>query len=299
VLLCQKEIPHVKIGFRIPGKAREISFADLCAWAVASGFGSIDLAAPDPEQVQTARAAGLEIGTIDLPVPAMKDLLSPNPEKQAAGVQVAKDAIDASAALECRRMFFVLFPEEFSQKRSESFAIWKETFPAVAAHAEARGVRLALEGWPGPAPHYPALGCTPEMWRAMFAAVPSPAFGLNFDPSHLVRIGIDWQRALDEFGGRIVHVHGKDTGMDPERRYEHGTLGPTFRKPVPFSEGWWRYTIPGEGLVDWCRLIGRLEDFGFDEVVSVELEDYRYHETWALQADGLVRSLRHLARWVR
>jgi sugar phosphate isomerase/epimerase len=68
---------------------------------------------------------------------------------------------------------------------------------------------------------------------------------------------------------------------------------------VGFSESWWRYTIPGDGLVDWCRLIGRLEDLGFDGVVSVELEDYRYHNTWELQADGLRRSREHLARWVR
>ena len=47
------------------------------------------------------------------------------------------------------------------------------------------------------------------------------------------------------------------------------------------------------------RLIGRLEDFGFNGIISVELEDYRYHETWALQADGLARSRRHLTQWVR
>ena len=80
----------------------------------------------------------------------------------------------------------------------------------------------------------------------MSTAVPSAAFGLNYDASHLVRIGVDYLRALDEFGDRIVHVHGKDTDFDAERTYEHGTLGPTFRKPVGFSEGWWRYTIPGE-----------------------------------------------------
>jgi len=289
----------VKIGFRIPGKAGEISFEELCAWATESGFGSIDLSSPDPECIRTARSAGLEIGTIDLPVPAMRNLLSPDPEKQLAGQQSAREAIDGAADQGCSRMFFVLFPEEFSQKRSDSFTIWNETFPAVVAHAEARGVRLALEGWPGPAPHYPALGCTPEMWRAMFAAIPSAAFGLNFDPSHLVRIGVDWRRALDEFGDRVIHVHGKDTDFDSERLYEHGNLGPTFRASVGFSEGWWRYTIPGDGLVDWCRLIGRLEDFGFDGVVSVELEDYRYRNTWALQADGLRRSRQHLSRWVR
>lgn len=289
----------MKIGFRIPGKAQEISFDELCAWATQTGFGSIDLATPDAEQIRSARSAGLEIGTVDLPVPAMKGLLSPDPEKQQSGLTAAKQAIDGAAENSCHRMFFVLFPEDLTQKRSDSFAIWKETFPEVVAHAETRGVRLALEGWPGPAPFYPALGCTPEMWRAMFAAVPSPAFGLNFDPSHLVRIGVDWRRALDEFGDRVVHVHGKDTDMDPERLYEHGTLGPTFRKSVPFGESWWRYTIPGEGMVDWCRLIGRLEEFHFDGVVSVELEDYRYHGAWELQADGLRRSLQHLARWIR
>jgi sugar phosphate isomerase/epimerase len=289
----------MKIGFRIPGKAREIPFAELCRWAVETGFGSIDLAAPNADEIRAARAARLEIGTVDLPVPAMKQLLSPDASARAAGIEAAQQTIEAAAEHGCTRLFFVLFPEDFSQKRADSFAHWKESFPAVARFAEEKGVRLALEGWPGPAPTYPAIGCTPEMWRAMFAAVPSPAFGLNFDPSHLVRIGVDWRRALDEFGPRVVHVHGKDTDFDPERLYEHGNLGPTFRKPLPFGESWWRYTIPGEGLVDWCRLIGRLEDFGFDGVVSVELEDYRYHDTWDLQADGLRRSREHLARWVR
>jgi sugar phosphate isomerase/epimerase len=284
----------MKIGFRIPGKAGELPFADLCAWATGVGFGSVDLPAPDPALVEAARAAGLEIGTVDLPVPAMKKLLSPEPTVRAAGVRDACAVIDAAVALDCRRLFFILLPEDPTQNRADSFAHWADSFPIVAGHAEARGARLALEGWPGPAPHYPALGCTPETWRAMFAACPSPAFGLNFDPSHLVRIGVDWRRALDEFGDRVVHAHGKDTDFDSERAYEHGHLGPTFRKPVAFSEGWWRYTIPGEGLVDWSRLLARLGDLGFDGVVSVELEDYRYHETWALQAEGLRRSCAHL-----
>jgi sugar phosphate isomerase/epimerase len=287
----------MKIGFRIPGRARETTFEELCAWAIGAGFGSIDLGSADPERISVARAAGLEIGTIDLP--GTRDLVSADPGKQASGADAARAAIATTADHGCTRMFCVFVPEDPTRKRRDTFETWARTFPAVAAYAEERGVRIAMEGWPGGGPHYPAIGCTPEMWRAMFAAVPSPAFGLNFDPSHLVRIGIDPFRALDEFGGRVIHVHGKDTQFDAERMYEHGSLGPTFRKPVGFSESWWRYTIPGEGLTDWCRLIGRLEDHGFNGVVSVELEDYRYHDTWALQQDGLVRSQRHLARWVR
>jgi sugar phosphate isomerase/epimerase len=287
----------VKIGFRIPGRAREISFEELCAWGVKNGFSAIDLGSADRERIETARKAGLEIGTIDLP--GTGGLVSPDAAKQAAGAEAAKAAIAATAEAGCDKMFCVFVPEDQTRKRRESFEVWKETFPAVAAFAEEKGVRIAMEGWPGPGPAYPALGCTPEMWRAMFAAVPSKAFGLNFDPSHLVRIGIDPMRALDEFGDKVIHVHGKDTDFDAERLYEHGNLGPTFRSAVAFGESWWRYTIPGEGTVDWGRMIGRLEDFGFNGIVSVELEDYRYHETWALQADGLARSAAHLAKWVR
>lgn len=287
----------MKIGFRIPGKARDLPFGELCSWAVDAGFQSIDLPSADGDRVRTAQSFGLEIGTIDLPGTA--DLIHPDPERQRAGAEAAQAAIDAAAGYGCSRMFCVFVPEDRSRKRAETYEVWRQTFPAVAEFAESRGVRIAMEGWPGPGPHYPALGCTPEMWRAMFREVPSRAFGLNFDPSHLVRIGVDWRRALDEFGDRIVHAHGKDTDLDPERLYEHGNLGPTFRKPVGYSESWWRYTIPGEGLVDWCRLIGRLEDFGFQGVLSVELEDYRYSETWELQQDGLIRSRAHLARWVR
>jgi sugar phosphate isomerase/epimerase len=286
----------MKIGFRIPGRARETSFEELCRWAVEHAFGSIDLSSADAERISTARSAGLEIGTVDLP--GTGDLLSTDEAKQQAGVETCKKAIAVAAEQGCNRMFCVFVGDQ-SRKRADHFSVWKETFPAVAAFAEERGVRIAMEGWPGPGPSYPALGCTPEMWRAMFAAVPSQAFGLNYDPSHLVRIGVDYRRALDEFGDRVIHVHGKDTDFDQERLYEHGNLGPTFRKPVGFSESWWRYTIPGEGLVDWCRVIGRLEDFGFNGVVSVELEDYRYNDTWELQADGLARSQKHLANWVR
>src|SRR5256885_728093 len=86
--------PNVKIGFRIPGRAREISFEELCNWAVKTGFGSIDLGSADPERIATARKAGLEIGTIDLPGTA--GLVNPAPGKQAQGTEAATAAIGAA-----------------------------------------------------------------------------------------------------------------------------------------------------------------------------------------------------------
>jgi sugar phosphate isomerase/epimerase len=287
----------MKIGLRIPGEARNLPFAEFCAWCREAGFGAVDLGAVTAEAVATARQAGLEIGTADLP--GTRELCSDDPAQRAAGAETAKAAIRAARENGIERMFCVFVPADAARGRKANFENWTKAFPAVAEYAAAQGVRIAMEGWPGPGPYYPALGCTPEMWRAMFAAVPSPAFGLNFDPSHLVRIGVDWLRALDEFSSRVIHVHGKDTEIDHERLYEHGNLGPTFRAARPFGEGWWRYTIPGDGEVNWQVLVARLEDAGFDGIISVELEDHRYHGSWENQAEGLRRSQQHLARYVR
>jgi sugar phosphate isomerase/epimerase len=287
----------MKIGLRIPGEGRKRPFGEFCGWCRQAGFEGIDLGAVTAEAVRTAEDAGLEIGTADLP--GTRDLCSADPAKQAAGAEAAKAAIRTAAENGVHRMFCVFVPEDVAAGRRANFENWAKSFPPVVEFAESQGVRLAMEGWPGPAPSYPALGCTPEMWRAMFAHCPSSFFGLNYDPSHLVRIGVDLLRALDEFAGKVIHVHGKDTEIDPERLYEHGNLGPTFTRPRPFGESWWRYTIPGDGVVHWGRLVARLEDAGFNGMISVELEDHRFHGSWEREAEGLQRSQRHLAHFVR
>jgi len=281
------------IGVRQTGP---LPFPELCSWLKQNGFGAVDVGRVDAATKKTADDAGLVIGTADIPT---SQLLAKDPEKRQAGVEACKGAIRAAAENGVKNLFCVFVPEDQSRGRAANFEIWKETFPAVAQFAEQNGVNIAMEGWPGGAPYYGALGCTPEMWRAMFAAVPSPAFGLNYDPSHLVRIGVDYRIALHEFAHKVFHVHGKDTELDSERLYEHGNLGPTFHNARGFGEDWWRYTIPGDGIVDWGKVVQRLEDAGFNGIVSVELEDYRYWGSWEKQADGLLRSREHLSRYVR
>ena len=54
-------------------------------------------------------------------------------------------------------------------------------------------------------------------------------------------------RVLQEFASRINHCHGKDTELLPEARYLYGSLPPALTKAPSFSEGAWRYTVPGDG----------------------------------------------------
>jgi sugar phosphate isomerase/epimerase len=196
-----------------------------------------------------------------------------------------------------RVMFLCLVPEDRTQKIADSLAVYRETFPAIAAACEAADVRIVFEGWPGPAPSYPTLGYTPETWRAMFAAVPSSALGLNYDPSHLVRLGIDYLRVLDEFKERIYHCHGKDTALLSEAQYRYGHLPPALDKAPAFSEGAWRYCVPGDGVVDWGKIAFELSQAGYDGCVSIELEDARFWGSLEKEQQGITRAYQHLAHY--
>ncbi|MBC8075633.1 MAG: sugar phosphate isomerase/epimerase, partial [Chloroflexales bacterium] len=120
------------------------------------------------------------------------------------------------------------------------------------------------------------MGGSPDTWDAMFAAVPSPALGLEFDPSHRFWQGIDHLRALHEYPDRIYHVHAKDTELLPERRYRAGINDTSFR-----------FRIPGYGGIDWTTFIAALDEIGYSGGVAIEHEDPIY--SGARFDEGLTR----------
>ncbi|MBI2192713.1 MAG: sugar phosphate isomerase/epimerase [Planctomycetes bacterium] len=287
----------MKIGVRIPPVGREMGIGSFAKWLSQQGFGAIDTPPLTPEVRSAVDAAGLQIGTVD--AQHVRETLSPDEKVRAEGVKNLKTQITQTAALGGKILFTVLLPADPARGRKANFDIWKETWPEVLAHAEAAGVCFAIEWWPGPGPAYPALGCTPEMWRAMYRVTSSKALRMCYDPSHLARIQIDWMRSLHELGDRIVHVHAKDTEILPEKLYEMGNIGASFGVDMGFSEGWWRYCIPGDGVVNWQKVAARLEHIGFNGVFSVELEDHRYWKDGEAQKQGLIAARKHLAQFVR
>src|SRR5262249_34091986 len=79
---------------------------------------------------------------------------------------------------------------------ADNWPLFQALWPDIVRHAEACGVRVGIENcpmlfskdeWPGGK----NLAVAPAVWRQMFALIPSPHFGLNFDPSHLVWQHID------------------------------------------------------------------------------------------------------------
>jgi sugar phosphate isomerase/epimerase len=169
----------------------------------------------------------------------------------------------------------------------------RQVWPDLVRYAELVGVRIGIEHcpmlfsqdeWPGGK----NLPTTPQLWRQLFAELPSPNLGLNFDPSHLVWQHIDYVRCIREFGKRIVHFHAKDTRIDADRLYEVGSQG----------LGWHTAKIPGLGDVNWGALFSALSDEGYRGAVSIEVEDRAFEGSLADRQRSLRQSKRFLEQFV-
>jgi sugar phosphate isomerase/epimerase len=166
-----------------------------------------------------------------------------------------------------------------------------ETWRPLVAYAEQHAVRIGIENCPMlfTADEWPGgknLATTPAVFRRMFADIPSPSFGLNFDPSHFVWQHMDYLRPLREFKDRLFHVHAKDVRLDRERLDEVGTLA----TPLEYH----RPKLPGLGEVSWGRFFSVLSDSGYDGPVCVEVEDRAYEGSLDLRRQALRQSLGYL-----
>lgn len=281
------------IGMRIPGMGREMGFEGVVEWAAKVGLGSIDLPEVDRKMRKVCDDAGIGVGSVDWG--AGGGLLSKDTATRRKAVTIMKKRIRGAAAYGSGVVFLCLNPDDSSQSRADSLEVFKKVYPGVVAEAEKAGVYLAIEPYPGGGPTYPNLGCTAETLRAVFDAVPSEHLGICYDPSHFIRIGVDYQRILVEFGHRIRHVHAKDTELLDDGKYLYGCLGQSFgKKRYGHGEGWWRYCIPGWGTADWRWIVARLEELGYDGPLSIELEDDRYMGSARLNQEGIVAAKEYL-----
>jgi sugar phosphate isomerase/epimerase len=162
-----------------------------------------------------------------------------------------------------------------------------EVWPPLVRFAEEHGVRIGIENCPMffTADEWPGgknLAHAPAIWRRMFAEIASPAFGLNFDPSHLVWQHMDYIRPLAEFASRVVHVHLKDAQVDRQRLDDVGILATPLEFHTP--------KLPGRGQIDWPRFLESLRSAGYAGPVCIEVEDRQYEGSLEARQQALRES---------
>lgn len=277
----------MKIGF-YTSTLGDRPIDEVIRFAAAEGFDAIEIDIrshiPTPGDVapvvEAARAAGLHVSSLTL----FGNQLDPDAAARGPLRRSTHDYLLAAAAAKVPD--FVLFPgRDPNASEDENYRDFAAYAQSLLDATKGSPIRVLMENWPGPNKNFIAI--TPAGWRRLFALVPDPRLGLEFDPSHLVWQGIDPFAARTEFASRIGILHGKDTFIDEEAVQSGGYFG----------EGWWRYALPGRGLVDWRELIGAARRDGFDGVISIEHEDRDFG--WpkgdlAARLDGHRQAARHL-----
>jgi sugar phosphate isomerase/epimerase len=277
------------IGFRQGGGTWRRDAERVIRWMEANGLEVIDLGRDANETAQPYLDAGLQVGSVDLA--EWNGMISADAGQRAEAVARNAEYIHACAALGMKRHFVVMLPQNPDLPRSANFGYLVESFGQLVPVLEEHRAHIVAEGWPGPG----ALCCTPEGYRALFREVPSTAMGINYDPSHLIRQGIDPVRFLHEFGDRVFHVHGKDTELIPENLYEYGhEQPPTFAQRYAFGAMAWRYTIPGHGVMRWPVAFRILKGCGYAGCVSIELEDASFNGDEDTEKLGILQGARFL-----
>ena len=130
---------------------------------------------------------------------------------------------------------------------------------------DSEGVRFAHEVHPSEIAY--------DYWttvRTLEAIDHREAFGLNWDPSHMVWQGLDPVAFILDFADRIYHVDCKDTRMRMGNG-RNGILGS--HRPWADPRRGWDFVSTGRGDVPWEDAIRALNSIGYDGPISVEWED--------------------------
>jgi sugar phosphate isomerase/epimerase len=279
----------MKLGF-LTACLPQVPLADIAAWAAEHRYQAlevavwpkvggrefeashIDVANFGADQAGEVTELFAEHGLTLSSLAYYENNLHPDPERRTEIAAHVIRAIDAAALLGVETVgTFIGRHPGLSVK--ENIELAEQTLPRLVDHAGERGVKIiiencVMEGWHPDG--YPGnIAYSPELWEWMF----SLGLYLNYDPSHLLWIGIDPVTALKPYVDRIPHAQAKDTQLDPAARNRYGFFGKTLSREHPWDEGWWRYRVPGLGQVDWSGVVDALYEGGFTGVLSVEHED--------------------------
>jgi sugar phosphate isomerase/epimerase len=285
------QLGEFPIGFRRGwGSWQHQSVSGLAMWAAEAGFEFLDLMNVAVEDIHAVESCGVKIGTIDLL--HYGRLLSTDEEVRRTTTVANLEMIPKLASMGVKQFFACLMGDP-SRSRLDNFRMATDVLNPLCHAAAQVNATISIEGFPGSAPNYLGIGCTPETVRGLLRAIPE-GLTLNFDPSHLIRQGIEPNRFLREFISHVGHVHAKDTKLAPESIYEFGLYQDSTFEPLSparrYAGHTWSYRLPGRGESDWKQILSLLVDNGYAGGISVELEDEDFLGTEQLEKGGLIAS---------
>jgi sugar phosphate isomerase/epimerase len=303
----------MQLGF-VSAILPDLSFGDVLGFAKSAGYSCVEIMCWPVSKAERRYAGVTHIDVVDLTQTRAEEIVGqaatagvalsglgyyPNPLSSDRGeaqraVEHIRRVIAAAGLLGLGRVN-TFVGRDWTKSVDDNWPRFLETWRPLVKFAEDHGVRIGIENcpmlftrdeWPGGK----NLASTPAIWRRMFSDIPSPAFGLNYDPSHLVWQQMDYLKPLREFKDRLVHVHAKDVRVDQHKLDDVGIMAHPNEYHVP--------KLPGLGDVHWGQFFSVLTDVGYAGPVCVEVEDRAYEATLDLRKTALRQSAAHLRSFI-
>ncbi|QDU40042.1 Inosose dehydratase [Maioricimonas rarisocia] len=250
-----------------------------------------DFSESDADRIrQLCESTGVSISALGY----YPNALSPDEDEAATAVDHIAKVIYAAGLLGINRATSFV-GRDWTRSVDDNWPRFLDTWKPLIELADQQGVRVGIENCPMlfTADEWPGgknLAISPAIWRRMFEDIPSLAFGLNYDPSHLIWMQMDEIAPLREFADRLVHVHAKDVRIDHERLNDVGILAHPNEYHTP--------KLPGLGDVDWGKYFSVLTDVGYDGPVCVEVEDRAYEGSLEARKASLRQSATFLRNFI-
>lgn len=157
------------------------------------------------------------------------------------------------------------FPPVTEAMIEEGYTEFARRFTPIMDEYQKLGIRFALEVHPTE-----IAFDTFSARHALEAINNHPAFGFNYDPSHLGYQGVDYVDFIYQFPEKIFHVHMKDAWWSDTPR-QVGVFG----GHVPFGDPrrYWNFRSVGRGKINFEEIIRALNSIGYQGPLSIEWED--------------------------
>ncbi|REA64132.1 sugar phosphate isomerase/epimerase [Dyadobacter luteus] len=198
--------------------------------------------------------------------------LDPTPGRSEFYIEHIKEVIRAAHKLDVP-VVTTFIGRDPGKSIKENLAIFADVWPSVIKVAEEYQIKVAIENcpmfftddeWPGGK----NLAISPAVWDRMFEIIPSPLFGLNYDPSHMIWQMMDEIKPIYNYKDRLHHIHLKDVKVYRDKLDRVGIMA----NPLEYHSP----KLPGLGDVNWRGFFAALTDVRYRGPVVIEVEDKAY-----------------------
>ncbi|WP_031527993.1 sugar phosphate isomerase/epimerase family protein [Dyadobacter crusticola] len=237
-----------------------------------AGVTHIDVLNLTPARISEIKHTLKEAGVFVSALGYYPNPLDPDPSKSEYYLEHIKEVIRGAAKLDIP-VVTTFIGRDPSKSIKDNLARFADVWPAVVKVAEENNIKLAIENcpmfftddeWPGGK----NLAISPAVWDRMFEIIPSPIFGLNYDPSHMIWQMMDETYPIYNYKSRLHHVHLKDAKVYKSKLDRVGILA----NPLEYHSP----KLPGLGDVNWRAFFAALTDVRYRGPVVIEVEDKAY-----------------------